>query len=55
MAGYPHSAVVFHRLLHRSSTGYQALLSGTLSRLRAVMPYFYGVSYFDPLFPQVTG
>ncbi len=31
MAGYPHSTVVFHRLLHRSSTGYQALHDGTLS------------------------
>jgi hypothetical protein len=31
MSGYPHSLVVFHRLLHRSSTGYQALPAGTLS------------------------
>lgn len=31
MAGYPHSTGVFHRLLHRSSTDYQALPGGTLS------------------------
>src|SRR5712671_1935961 len=30
-AGYPHFVVVFHRLVHRSSTGYQALRGGTLS------------------------
>jgi hypothetical protein len=38
MAGYPHYIVVFHRLLHRSSTGYQALpeehrVAGVPSRL----------------------
>ena len=32
-AGYPHCTVVFHRLLHSSSTGYQALRGGTLSCL----------------------
>ncbi len=37
-AGYPHFTVVFHRLLHRSSTGYQALRGGTLSCLHAVEP-----------------
>ena len=31
MAGYPHFSVVFHRLLHRSSTDYQALPGETLS------------------------
>ena len=31
MTGYPHSVAVFHRLLHRSSTGYPALPAGTLS------------------------
>ncbi len=37
-AGYPHFTVVFHRLLHRSSTGYQVLRGGTLSCLHAVEP-----------------
>jgi hypothetical protein len=31
MASYPHSIRVFHCLLHRSSTDYQALPGGTLS------------------------
>ena len=43
-AGYPHFVVVFHRLLHRSSTGYQALRGGTLSCSDAVIPCFRGLS-----------
>ena len=38
MASYPHSVGVFHRLLHRSSTGYQALPAETLSRLISSSP-----------------
>ena len=45
MTGYPHSSVVFHRLLHRSSTGYLALPGGTLGCLRLAE------SYFHRLFP----
>jgi hypothetical protein len=37
-ASYPHFAMVFHRLLHRSSTGYQALRGGTLSCMHDVEP-----------------
>ena len=44
MAGYPHSVVVFHRLLHRSSTGYQVLLEGTLSCFHRVVLLFHGLS-----------
>jgi hypothetical protein len=44
IAGYPHSSVVFHRLLHRSSTGYQALRRRTLGCLRAVMHISMGFS-----------
>jgi hypothetical protein len=47
MAGYPQFIVVFHRLLHRSSTGYQALPGETVSCQRGVMPYFYWLSSFD--------
>lgn len=50
MAGYPHSIVVFHRILHKSSTGYQALRGGTLSCWRAVTPYFIGFPYWIPCF-----
>src|SRR6516162_6180647 len=42
MVGYPHSTAVFHRLLHKSSTGYQALPRGTLSCRHGVVPEFRG-------------
>ena len=42
MSGYPHSVAVFHRILHRSSTGYRALPAGTLSCLHLVWSYFPG-------------
>ena len=53
MAGYPHSIVVFHRPLHRSSTGYQALPEEHRGCWRAVTPYFYWFSEFG--FPVSAG
>jgi hypothetical protein len=47
MAGYPQLIVVFHRPLHRSSTGYQALPGETVSCHRVDMPYFRWLSTFD--------
>lgn len=52
MAGYPHSLVVFHRLLHRSSTGYQALRAGTLSCLISSSPISRA---FPKRFPRIHG
>ena len=54
MAGYPHSIVVFHRPLHRSSTGYQALPeehrdAGAPSRLIST-----GFPNSVSLFPRVS-
>jgi hypothetical protein len=54
-AGYPHFTVVFHRLLHRSSTGYQALRGGTLSCLHAVEPCSTGFLNSIFLFSRVYG
>src|SRR5580704_11170189 len=54
-AGYPHFTVVFHRLLHRSSTGYQALRGGTLSCLHAVEPCYTGFLNSIFLFSRVYG
>jgi hypothetical protein len=54
MAGYPHSIVVFHRILHKSSTGYQALRGGTLSCWRAVTPYLFDFPYLLPCFRRRT-
>jgi hypothetical protein len=53
-AGYPHFVVVFHRLLHRSSTGYQALpeehrVAGVPSRLISA-----GFPNSVSLFPRVN-
>ena len=52
MAGYPHSIAVFHCLLHRSSTGYQASPGGTVSRLYLIECYFHGISEFDLPYPR---
>jgi hypothetical protein len=54
-AGYPHFTVVFHRLLHRSSTGYQVLRGGTLSCLHAVEPCSTGFLNSIFLFSRVYG
>ena len=55
IAGYPHSAAVFHRILHKSSTGYQALRGGTLSCWRVCYVLFILPSLFASLFPQENG
>ena len=55
MAGYPHSTEVFHRLLHRSSTGYQALRGGTLSCMHDVEPCSTGILNSIFLFSRVHG
>jgi hypothetical protein len=47
--------VVFHRLLHRSSTGYQVLRGGTLSCLHAVEPCSTGFLNSIFLFSRVYG
>jgi len=54
-ASYPHFAMVFHRLLHRSSTGYQALRGGTLSCMHAVEPCSTGFLNSIFLFSRVYG
>ena len=54
-AGYPHLTVVFHRFLHRSSTGYQALRGGTLSCMHAVEPCSTGFLNSIFLFSRVYG
>jgi hypothetical protein len=52
IAGYPHSVMVFHRLLHRPSTGYQALPGGTLSCLHLLNLF---LPAFPIRFPESTG
>ena len=54
-ASYPHFAMVFHRLLHRSSTGYQALRGGTLSCMHDVEPCSTGFLNSIFLFSRVYG